>query len=191
MATCFSAPNQSCRTYEGDVLIEHGEFPRVRTVEMNRNIVSRFTGTLAPAPTLFYRNICTWQNCLRGPSAEKTGRGSLLNRPSCSPDDPVGQGIELNWSCTCLDSLTEDLKFLLGLKRNLSVYCSHQFCWRWSIFRITRFRKERKVLLRVLRASWVALAVELLLLSPRSGELRTQKLKSHLVRTQSLNVLPL
>ena len=30
-----------------------------------------------------------------------------------------------------------------------------------------------------------------LLLSPRSGELRTQKLKSHLVRTQSLNILPL
>ena len=28
-------------------------------------------------------------------------------------------------------------------------------------------------------------------LVPRSGELRTQKLKSHLVRTQSLNVLPL
>ena len=28
-------------------------------------------------------------------------------------------------------------------------------------------------------------------LLPRSGELRTQKLKSHLVRTQSLNVLPL
>ena len=27
--------------------------------------------------------------------------------------------------------------------------------------------------------------------SPRSGELRTQKLKSHLVRTQSLNVVPL
>ena len=27
--------------------------------------------------------------------------------------------------------------------------------------------------------------------SSRSGELRTQKLKSHLVRTQSLNVLPL
>ena len=27
--------------------------------------------------------------------------------------------------------------------------------------------------------------------SPSSGELRTQKLKSHLVRTQSLNVLPL
>ena len=26
---------------------------------------------------------------------------------------------------------------------------------------------------------------------PRSGELRTQKLKSHLVRTQTLNVLPL
>ena len=31
----------------------------------------------------------------------------------------------------------------------------------------------------------------LLLLTPRSGELRTQKLKSHLVRPQSLHVLPL
>ena len=29
------------------------------------------------------------------------------------------------------------------------------------------------------------------LIIPRSGELRTQKLKPHLVRTQSLNVLPL
>ena len=28
-------------------------------------------------------------------------------------------------------------------------------------------------------------------MGPRSGELRTQKLKSHLVRTQNLNVLPL
>ena len=28
-------------------------------------------------------------------------------------------------------------------------------------------------------------------MGPRSGELRTQKLKSHLVRTQSFNVLPL
>ena len=32
--------------------------------------------------------------------------------------------------------------------------------------------------------------LEALHCSPRSGELRTQKLKSHLVRTQSLNVLP-
>ena len=34
-------------------------------------------------------------------------------------------------------------------------------------------------------------SVFFLLCVPRSGELRTQKLKSHLVRTQSLNVLPL
>ena len=34
-------------------------------------------------------------------------------------------------------------------------------------------------------------ATHLALTKPRSGELRTQKLKSHLVRTQSLNVLPL
>ena len=46
---------------------------------------------------------CPCQNCgLRraqncgGLPAEKTGRGSLLNRPSCPPDDPIGQGTELN-----------------------------------------------------------------------------------------------
>ena len=32
---------------------------------------------------------------------------------------------------------------------------------------------------------------QIILRTPRSGELRAQKLKSHLVRTQSLNVLPL
>ena len=39
---------------------------------------------------------CPRQNCSRGPSAEKTGRGSLLNHPSCPPDDPIGQGTETN-----------------------------------------------------------------------------------------------
>ena len=33
--------------------------------------------------------------------------------------------------------------------------------------------------------------VDFIVWVPRSGELRTQKLKSHLLRTQSLNVLPL
>ena len=27
---------------------------------------------------------------------KKTGRGSLINRPSCVLDDPVGEGTELN-----------------------------------------------------------------------------------------------
>ena len=40
---------------------------------------------------------CLCQTCLQGPPAEKTGR-SLLNRSSCPPDDPVGQGTELNWN---------------------------------------------------------------------------------------------
>ena len=30
--------------------------------------------------------------------AEKTGRGSLLNRPPCPPDDPIGLGTEMNSS---------------------------------------------------------------------------------------------
>ena len=46
---------------------------------------------------------CQCQNCsqLQGPHAEKTGRGSLLNRPPCPPDDPVGQGTELNCNDMC------------------------------------------------------------------------------------------
>ena len=33
---------------------------------------------------------------LTKPPAETTGRGSLLNHPSCPPDDLIGQGTELN-----------------------------------------------------------------------------------------------
>ena len=32
----------------------------------------------------------------KGLPQKKTGRGSLLKRPSCPPDDPIGQGTELN-----------------------------------------------------------------------------------------------
>ena len=48
-----------------------------------------------------------YQNCSQGPPAEKTGRGSLLNHPSCSPDDPIHQGTELKWTeLTMLTSVT-------------------------------------------------------------------------------------
>ena len=41
---------------------------------------------------------CPRQNCSQRPPAEekKSGRGSLLNRPSCFPDDRVGHETELN-----------------------------------------------------------------------------------------------
>ena len=38
---------------------------------------------------------CPCQNCPKWPSAENNGRESLLNRLSCSPDDPVGKWTEL------------------------------------------------------------------------------------------------
>ena len=41
-------------------------------------------------------HLCPCQNCSQGPPAEKTGGGSLLNRPSCPPDDQIGKGTELN-----------------------------------------------------------------------------------------------
>ena len=39
---------------------------------------------------------CPCQKCLQGPPTENIGRGYLLNRPSCPPDDPIGHGTELN-----------------------------------------------------------------------------------------------
>ena len=39
---------------------------------------------------------CQCQKCSQGPPAEKTERGSLLNRSSGPPDDPIGQETELN-----------------------------------------------------------------------------------------------
>ena len=40
---------------------------------------------------------CPCQSCSQGPPAEKAGRGSLLNHLSCPPNDPFGQGTNLNW----------------------------------------------------------------------------------------------
>ena len=39
---------------------------------------------------------CLFQNCSQWPPAEKTGRGSLLNCPSCPSTNPVNQETELN-----------------------------------------------------------------------------------------------
>ena len=41
---------------------------------------------------------CPCQKCSRGPPAERTGKGSVLNRPACPPDDPIGQGTEVDWT---------------------------------------------------------------------------------------------
>ena len=41
-------------------------------------------------------HLCPCQNCSQWPPVEKIGRGSLLNRPLCPPEDLIGQGTELN-----------------------------------------------------------------------------------------------
>ena len=52
--------------------------------------------------TLEFGIRCGWQkkcwldNIKQGPPAEMTRRGSLFNRPSCPPDEQIGQGTELN-----------------------------------------------------------------------------------------------
>ena len=59
----------------------------------SRNVGRRNTG----GTTSLY----SCQNCSERPSAEKSGKWSLPNRPICPPDDPVGQGTELNWTEWC------------------------------------------------------------------------------------------
>ena len=39
---------------------------------------------------------CPCQNCSQRPPAEQIGGGSLLNRPTCPPDNPVGHGAEVD-----------------------------------------------------------------------------------------------
>ena len=41
------------------------------------------------------RSPCPCQNCSQGPPGEKIGRGSLLNRSSCPPDEQIVQGTEV------------------------------------------------------------------------------------------------
>ena len=38
------------------------------------------------------------QNCSQWPPAEKIGRGSLLNDPSCPSGDPISQGTDVHWT---------------------------------------------------------------------------------------------
>ena len=54
---------------------------------------------------------CTCQNCSRWSPSEKTGRGSLLNRPL---DDLIGRGTELN----CLGRMTTDREMLILRQEN-------------------------------------------------------------------------
>ena len=83
---------------------------------------------------------CTRKNCSQGPLAEKTGRGSLLNRPWCPLDDPIGHGTVLNWTelslsredlhfCVCdaptLEPVTAPLKQLTTIERSQNSPTAH------------------------------------------------------------------
>ena len=48
---------------------------------------------------------CLCQNCSQRPPAENTGREPLLSCPSCSPNDPISQGTELNQTTVPVDYL--------------------------------------------------------------------------------------
>ena len=52
------------------------------------------------------------RSCSRGPPAEKTGRGPLLNRPSCSPDDLISQENELNWKTVSVCNFVNCIKLM-------------------------------------------------------------------------------
>ena len=51
-------------------------------------------GGNAGRTTLKSGHPCQYQSCSHGPPAKRTGRGSLLDRPSCPLGDQIGQGTE-------------------------------------------------------------------------------------------------
>ena len=57
-------------------------------------------------------HLCPRQNCLQRLPAEKTGKGSLLNHPSCPHNNPVGQRNELNWTADVNNNWTLKLTVL-------------------------------------------------------------------------------
>ena len=70
---------------------------------------------------------CPCRDCTWGPPAEGTEGGSLLNHPSCSPDDLISHGIELDWSPWGKAILMRDHpSFQASLSWNLSLSYSMQ-----------------------------------------------------------------
>ena len=80
----------------------------------------------------------------------KTARGALLNRPSCPPDNPIGQGIELKWS----DGIQMSEKVRLSIIELINVYISytwkkkkiHVFSnlgMRWTAFYVCVMKRKR------------------------------------------------
>ena len=60
--------------------------------------------------------------------AEKTGRSSLLNRPSCPHDDPIGEETELRWLSCVRNSSPRVLAlfvFLIHFTATMFVLISH------------------------------------------------------------------
>ena len=74
-------------------------------------------------------------NCWWWPSAEESGRGSLLNRLSCSPDDQVDQGAEPKWILCHLVRKSRQLRDL---------YCLHFFELVTALLRRRQKTDEKK-----------------------------------------------
>ena len=74
---------------------------------------------------------CSCQNCPQRPPAEKTGRGSLLNRPSYPPNDIIGQGTELN-ELHCIISFCIVLRILYQYQ--LDDFVKYTWSWGWIHF---------------------------------------------------------
>ena len=77
------------------------------------------------------------KNCSWRPPVEKIGRGSLLNRPSCPHEDPIGQGTELNCArhvvcvCVCVHGELYDNTF--GRTEGSPWFLpNYRFQWTWE-----------------------------------------------------------
>ena len=128
------------------------------------------------------------KNCLLS-SRSRSQRGFILSKvPAGSPS----RGGDVKVYVLDINQPSLPTPFTLFLRLFLSygpfTYISfHKFSRQLSVLSFC----SPNLISASLVLSTIYIFLKVSLNGPRSGELRTQKLKSHLVRTQSLNVLPL
>ena len=92
---------------------------------------------------------CPCQNHSQGPRAEKTGRGSPLIRPSCPPDDPIGQGTERNGTevnCVPREIWSHYSKQVGGQLKRIRLKIAKKCCFYLNIFSCVKISVFRSFL---------------------------------------------
>ena len=79
-------------------MVSHRPYPVVTFLSLKWNNKQRSRESVIASTSDLYCVVCQANNELASCPAEEAGRGSLLHRQSCPPDDPTGHLTELQWT---------------------------------------------------------------------------------------------